>query len=201
MRFDKCMCLCSPHVSHDLFFPFSLLAPGRLFWGVQMRRRRADAGSRREHGERTTGPLGPASGHVSNRAKSSQAEMQLFSPSFLRSWCFPDPGSKKATRPAPMPGSGKGPSQAEEQEDRQRTQPASRLPGFSHPNGRGPAPLFLQQCGENGWHVGFSRSQASRCPEEVSPLRPDQVAHKRLKTLPHFLFPCPSFPRGGQSNL
>lgn len=84
-----------------------------------------DAGSRREHRERTTGTLGPASGDVSTRAKSSQAEMQLFSPSVLRSWCFPNPGSKKATCPPPMPRSGKGPSQAEEQEDRQRTQPAS----------------------------------------------------------------------------
>lgn len=84
-----------------------------------------DAGSRREHTEKTTGTLEPASGDVSNRAKSSQAEMQLFSPSVLRSWCCPNPGSKKATHPRPMPGSGKGPSQAEVQEDRQRTQPAS----------------------------------------------------------------------------
>lgn len=58
-----------------------------------------------------------APGDVSGRAKHSQAEMQLFSPSILRSCVFPT----QEARRQPLPRSGKVPSRAEVQEDHQMT--------------------------------------------------------------------------------
>lgn len=76
-----------------------------------------DAGSRREHTEKATERSELASGDVSGRAKHSQAEMQLFSPSILRSYVFPT----QEARRQPLRRSGKGPSRAEVQEDHQVT--------------------------------------------------------------------------------
>lgn len=157
--------LCSPPANQGLFSPFSLLAPGRLLWCLQIRRRRMGAGSRSHK-------VWSLHRGMSNRATPSQPEMWLFSPSVLRSWYLLNFSTQEASRqpPPPHPPHPRSGKASHGLRSRRLTGDIANVqcpqvfpPGW---------PVTLLQHRENEWHFDFPKSKVSWCPESLSSLCP-----------------------------